>query len=421
MLLDPEDGGAALVDALNAQAQGLSAAEIVALALRTFAGRIAAVSSFGADSAVLLHILASQDRTLPVLFLDTGKHFQETLTYRDELVRDFGLTDLRSITPLADAVASSDADGRLHERNADACCAIRKVEPMVRAVAPFAAWFTGRKRFQTDARGSLPIFESVGPRVRINPLAAWTAADIRAHAEENGLRANPLVAYGYLSIGCFPCTSVVAAGGSERDGRWAGSAKVECGIHLTGLKDSLAVIGAQTTSGPAGPKLWTERGFLADEWRHHAEGELPDGRLILPLPDYLELDAAFRQANANRLGVLVRPADDLATLLPYLDDLPLVALAFPAFNDGRSYSRAALLRTRHGFTGQLRAVGEVLIDQIPLMLRTGFDTFEVTNETALRRLGEGRLGGIDFRYQPSTRREPAGPAYSWRRLPARAG
>src|SRR5690606_19437165 len=122
-------------------------------------GQLAAVSSFGADSAVLLHMIAAADPGLPVLFLDTGKHFSETIDYRDALIQDFGLTGLRIIEPEPAALSAQDADGKLHAADVDACCAIRKVEPMARGVAPFRAWFTGRKRFQTDERQNLPVFE----------------------------------------------------------------------------------------------------------------------------------------------------------------------------------------------------------------------------------------------------------------------
>ena len=204
-----------------------------------FAGAIAAVSSFGADSAVLLHMIAEIDRSLPIIFLDTGKHFEETLHYRDALVADFGLTNVRVITPQEAALESVDPDGKLHQSDTDACCEIRKVEPLARGIAPFGAWFTGRKRFQASTRSALPAFESVGSRIRINPLARWSTADQADYMRAHALRENPLVAYGYLSIGCFPCTQAVKPGEDARSGRWAGQAKTECGIHLSGLDRSL--------------------------------------------------------------------------------------------------------------------------------------------------------------------------------------
>jgi phosphoadenosine phosphosulfate reductase len=213
---------------------------LVELSIRRFAGGIAAVSSFGADSAVLLDMIARIDRSLPVLFLETGKHFGETLDYRDRLVDDLGLTDLRIVRPLESALSEQDPDGLLHGSDPDSCCAIRKVEPMARAVGPYRAWFTGRKRFQSDTRRALPVFEAVGPRIRINPLAAWGTAELAAYMRAHDLRENPLVAYGYLSIGCFPCTELARPGADARSGRWAGRAKTECGIHLPGLERSLS-------------------------------------------------------------------------------------------------------------------------------------------------------------------------------------
>ncbi len=237
---DDEAEALGLAASLEALYGHLPADRIVEISVREqFAGKIAAVSSFGADSAVLLDIIARVDRSLPVLFLDTGKHFEETLSYRDALAADFGLTDIRVLTPDEDALARIDPDGRLHQSDTDACCDIRKVEPLARGVAPFRAWFTGRKRFQASTRAALPVFEPVGARIRINPLARWTTADQADYMRVHSLRENPLVAYGYLSIGCFPCTQPVKPGEDARSGRWSGWAKTECGIHLTGLDASL--------------------------------------------------------------------------------------------------------------------------------------------------------------------------------------
>jgi uncharacterized protein (DUF934 family) len=165
-------------------------------------------------------------------------------------------------------------------------------------------------------------------------------------------------------------------------------------------------------------RLWTENGFVVDLWRHQDEGEAQDhGRIILPLASYLALDEAFRAASAARLGVTLKPEESVAELGPFLAHVPLVALPFPAFNDGRSFSKAELLR-RLGFEGRIRATGDVLIDQIPLMLRCGFQEFEVSNETALKRLSQGRSGGIPLHYQPAALESRAGQTFSWRRRPA---
>ncbi len=224
---------------LNERYGHLSAAEIIRISVtELFAGDVGCVSSFGTDSSVLLHLVAQIDASTPVLFLETGKHFDETLTYRDEIVGLLGLTDVRNIAPLPEKLVSDDPDGVLHKTSTDACCAIRKVEPMARAMVPFAAWFTGRKRFQAETRAKLPVFEAVGHRIRINPLASWDAGDIAAYQLAHALPEHPLIPYGYFSVGCLPCTEPSSAD-DPRSGRWKGKPKTECGIHLGGLDESL--------------------------------------------------------------------------------------------------------------------------------------------------------------------------------------
>lgn len=196
-----------------------------------FAGRFAVVSSFGADSAVLLALVAEIDRSVPVLFLETGMHFPETLTYRDELAARLGLTDVRSIAPDPATVAVRDPQGDLHRYIPDDCCAVRKVAPLTRAVAPFAAWATGRRRDQAATRARLPFVETVDGRQKFNPLADWSAERVGAELVRRDLPRHPLVARGFLSIGCAPCTRAVRPGEDPRAGRWAGHAKTECGIH----------------------------------------------------------------------------------------------------------------------------------------------------------------------------------------------
>ena len=238
--LDAETEAQERAAALEERFGHLAPQDLIALSIGRFDhGQLAAVSSFGADSAVLLHMIARIDPALPVLFLETGKHFGETHQYRDALAADLGLTNLRIVAPKPELLSARDADGTLHQRDTDACCEVRKVEPMARAVAPFQAWFTGRKRHQAATRNKLPVFETVGPRIRINPLAGWATGDLAEYMRTHALRENPLVAYGYLSIGCFPCTLPVKPGEDPRAGRWAGQAKTECGIHLSGLDDSL--------------------------------------------------------------------------------------------------------------------------------------------------------------------------------------
>ncbi len=197
-------------------------------------GKVALVSSFGTESAVLLHMISRIRPDLPILFLDTGKLFGETKRYRDQLIKLLGLTDVRSITPDPERVRDLDAKGVLWSQNPNACCEIRKVEPLARAVAPFDAWFTGRKAFQAATRAKLPVLELAGGKFKVNPIVGWGKAEIDAYFERYDLPRHPLEADGYLSIGCMPCTSRVEPGEDARAGRWRGSEKVECGIHLPG-------------------------------------------------------------------------------------------------------------------------------------------------------------------------------------------
>jgi phosphoadenosine phosphosulfate reductase len=199
---------------------------------REFPGSIAIVSSFGAESALLLALAAAVDRDVPVIFLDTGAHFPETLAYRDALVGALGLRDVRTVRPDAAALAAHDPDGTLSRHDPDRCCALRKVAPLAQALRPFAAWVTGRKRHQTRQRHALPIVETAEPRLKLNPLTAWSAARVADEFARRGLPRHPLVAAGYPSIGCAPCTRPAAPGAGARDGRWPGRAKTECGIHI---------------------------------------------------------------------------------------------------------------------------------------------------------------------------------------------
>lgn len=198
-------------------------------------GQVAVLSSFGAESALLLAVVAEAAPDTPVLFLQTGKHFPETLAYRAELARFLGLTNVRDIKPSPSAVAERDPTGELWAFDPDACCKLRKVEPLDTATLPYAALVTGRKRVQASTRMALPIVEVKDDgQVRINPLAHWTADDITQEMHLRGLPPHPLVAQGYPSIGCEPCTLPVGEGQDARSGRWAGMAKTECGIHTVG-------------------------------------------------------------------------------------------------------------------------------------------------------------------------------------------
>jgi phosphoadenosine phosphosulfate reductase len=195
-------------------------------------GRTAMVSSFGAESVVLLHMVSVIDRTTPILFLDTQMLFPETIEYQRELAQRLGLT-VQVIRPDPTAVFLNDPNNRLHTTNPDACCNLRKTEPLERALAPFDAWVTGRKRFQGGGRAALDFFEAEGEkRIKINPLAHWTPGDVSDYMTNNRLPRHPLVAKGYPSIGCAPCTTRVATGEDPRAGRWRGQDKTECGIHF---------------------------------------------------------------------------------------------------------------------------------------------------------------------------------------------
>jgi phosphoadenosine phosphosulfate reductase len=221
---------AAVLDRELAQA---SPTEIVRSALRAVGrDRLAVVSSFGTESAALLKIVADVDPAIPVVFLDTGWLFQETLEYRDTLTHLLGLRDVRSIKPLEAALQRDDADGELWLSNPDACCQLRKVEPLARALEPFAAWFNGRKRFQGGDRAKMAVVEADGARLKFNPLANATADDLKALYASANLPPHPLLASGFTSIGCMPCTTRTKAGEDPRAGRWRDRGKTECGIHV---------------------------------------------------------------------------------------------------------------------------------------------------------------------------------------------
>lgn len=194
-------------------------------------GQIAAVTSFGAESAVLLHMVAQADPATPVVFTDTLKMFPATLAYRDTLVERLDLLDVRVIRPDLALLAAKDPDGIRHGYDPDGCCDLRKVEPLARGLTPFEAWISGRKGFQAGTRRALPRFEVEEGRLKLNPLADWDKAALDGYFERHDLPRHPLEAQGYLSIGCAPCTSIVKPGEDPRAGRWRGFDKVECGIH----------------------------------------------------------------------------------------------------------------------------------------------------------------------------------------------
>lgn len=222
---------AARAAALDRAAQGQSEVDIVKSALEEFADAIALVSSFGSESAALLHLVASVDKSTPVIFIDTAKHFVQTHSYRDQLVAELGLKDVRIINPDPADTAALDPKGDLWKRDNDACCEIRKIRPLASALGEFDAWFTGRKRVHGNLRAHLPLVEAAPPHIKVNPLARWSAEDIADYSRRQGLAPHPLVESGFTSIGCWPCTAPTAPGDDPRAGRWRGLPKTECGIH----------------------------------------------------------------------------------------------------------------------------------------------------------------------------------------------
>jgi phosphoadenosine phosphosulfate reductase len=219
-------------EALARALRNASPAEVIATALRIVGReRLALVASFGTESAALLKVMADVDPAIPVIFLDTGWLFEETLAYRDTLAATLGLGDVRSIKPLEEALSREDQNRELWFSDPDACCRIRKVEPLARALAPFSAWINGRKRFQGGLRAEIPVVEDDGSRLKFNPFANVSREEIEAIYAQAKLPPHPLATSGFLSVGCMPCTSRTAAGEDARAGRWRGRAKTECGIH----------------------------------------------------------------------------------------------------------------------------------------------------------------------------------------------
>ncbi|MET4126874.1 phosphoadenylyl-sulfate reductase [Roseovarius sp. MBR-6] len=227
------------VAALNDRYRHHSAISVLEHALRDpEAGHLALVSSFGAESVVLLHMVSVTRATTPVIFIDTEMLFAETLVYQQELAERLNLRDLRIIRAAPADLRGEDPDDTLHQRDTDACCALRKTRPLLRALSGFDGWITGRKRYQAGTRATLQFFEveeSTG-RLKVNPLAHWAREDIRTYMEENRLPRHPLISKGYPSIGCMPCTTPVRADEDPRAGRWRDQDKTECGIHFANGK-----------------------------------------------------------------------------------------------------------------------------------------------------------------------------------------
>lgn len=218
---------------LNARFGDRSTEDILQISIQNlFNERVALVCSFGTESAVLLHMVATIDRALPILFLNTLKHFEETIEYRDHLIDRLGLTGVRSIQPSSSDIKAIDPHGLLWAGNPDTCCSLRKVQPLEAESIRFDALITGRKQHHGNARQAVQIFEPDGVRLKINPLAGWTRDKVQEYLDGHDLPRHPLESDGYPSVGCAVCTSRVALGEAFRAGRWRGTAKTECGLHL---------------------------------------------------------------------------------------------------------------------------------------------------------------------------------------------
>ena len=225
--------GVGRLELLRAAYGTLGGAELVrAVAVGEFPGRAAVASSFGAESAVLLALVAEVEPRLPVLFLDTGMLFPETLSYAETLTRHLGLRDVRWVQPEPEHIARQDPERELWMSDPDRCCYLRKVRPFRRALSSFTCWISGLKRAHGGARAAVETIELEEGRIKLNPLAHWSTAELEAAFIDRGLPRHPLVARGYRSIGCVPCSRVARPEEGVRAGRWDGRGKTECGIHL---------------------------------------------------------------------------------------------------------------------------------------------------------------------------------------------
>ncbi|MDB5447890.1 MAG: cysH [Phenylobacterium sp.] len=240
MAFDTLERSPILAARLDAELRHAHPRTVLEAAVETFGDKLALVSSFGAESAVLLDLVSKVKPDIPVLFLDTGMLFGQTLDYRRTLAAQLGLTDVRDLRPHYQDLATTDPDAKLWQTDTDACCNLRKVIPLDLALEDFDGWVTGRKRFHGGSRLSLPVVEQTERHVKFNPLANWTKTDLEAYAAEHDLPAHPLVAQGFPSIGCWPCTQPVEEGQDLRAGRWAGSQKTECGIHVARAPGAVA-------------------------------------------------------------------------------------------------------------------------------------------------------------------------------------
>ncbi|MBB1491109.1 phosphoadenylyl-sulfate reductase [Paracoccus sp. MC1862] len=392
---------------LNARYRNHAAVQVLRHALSDpDLGRVALVSSFGAESVVLLHMLSVAAPDTPVLFIDTEMLFPETLDYQREIAARLPLTDIRVIRAAQDEIAAVDPDNTLHQRDTDSCCNVRKVVPLERALSQFDAWITGRKRFQGGERKELDFFEPEPPlRLRVNPLAHWRPQDVADYMDENALPRHPLVARGYPSIGCAPCTSPVKEGEDPRSGRWRGSAKTECGIHF---------IGGKIVRGPVAPEPEPEVARAAPAAHLHVVTPAEESSAASKDQEMTTAEQTQASPTATTEAdapVLVRddgfhpldgtpavslPSDtDPDTLADHLN-AAMIAVEFPAMTDGRGFTLARLLREL-GYTGRIRATGSLIADQYAMARRVGIDEVQISAALAKRQPAEQWLARADWR------------------------
>lgn len=348
---------------LNDRYRNHSATSVLELALRDAElGRIALVSSFGAESVVLLHMISVMKPDTPVVFIDTEMLFPETIEYQLEIVKTLDLRDVRRIRPNPTKIAAHDPDGLLHQSDTDSCCDLRKTVPLQTAISEFDAWISGRKRFQGSTRQNLDFFENeLDTRIKINPLAHWAPADVQDYMINNRLARHPLVAKGYPSIGCAPCTSPVKAGEDPRAGRWRGSQKEECGIHF---------VDGKMVRGPLPAPIVTE----AQTPNTQDTGDTAMSVIVQ--------DTGFTTDDFDGIWIDM-PADTDPETLSQYGNAEGIRVAFTSFSDGRGFTLARMLRLA-GYTGRLRAEGHVIADQYAMARRAGFDEVEISPDLAAR-------------------------------------
>lgn len=361
------------VAALNAEFADADALDVLRHVVAQHGSRAALVSSFGAESVVLLHMLSEIDRAAPVLFIDTEMLFAATLDYQVEVAEKLGLTGVRRIHPDRADLFAKDPDGDLHRRAPDLCCDLRKTRPLEAALGGFDVWVTGRKRHQTGNRAELQLFEAdERGRIKVNPLAGWTRDRLNAYIDAKGLPRHPLVKDGFLSIGCAPCTSRVKPGEDPRAGRWRGTDKEECGIHF---------VDGQVVRGPAPIETPVETDILVTD-----EGFRPLREAAsFVVADELPEDGAD-------LHVDVAADQDPEDLAPHLHRIEVIRVPFASFADGRGFTLAREFR-RLGFGKRLRAAGHVISDQYRHLRRVGFDEVQIDEALAKRQPEENWRAG----------------------------